>query len=71
MGYITTQEEYQKQNYEGGHTLYGQWTLAAFQTSFVKIAEVFKQEKSLRQYDRYLQPTCPPQHELDLRTYRS
>jgi len=33
-GYITTNEEYQEQMYEGGHTLFGQWTLAAFQTKF-------------------------------------
>jgi len=33
-GYITTYEEYQTQHYEGGHTLFGKWTLAAFQTAF-------------------------------------
>jgi neutral ceramidase len=26
FGYSTTQEEYQRQNYEGGHTLYGKYT---------------------------------------------
>ncbi len=31
-GYATTFEEYQHQEYEGGHTMYGQWTCAAFQT---------------------------------------
>lgn len=71
MGYITTQEEYQKQNYEGGHTLYGQWTLAAFQTSFVNLAQEFIKEKALRQHDQVLQPYVPPQHELDKRTNRS
>lgn len=30
--YLTTYEEYQAQRYEGASTLYGQWTLAAFQT---------------------------------------
>lgn len=28
-GYITTYEEYQVQEYEGGHTVFGQWSLAA------------------------------------------
>lgn len=30
-GYITTPEEYGTQQYEGGHTLFGPWTLPAFQ----------------------------------------
>tara|TARA_B100000809_G_scaffold31055_1_gene27000 strand:+ start:113 stop:742 length:630 start_codon:yes stop_codon:yes gene_type:complete len=30
-GYITTPEEYSLQQYEGGHTLHGQWTLPAYQ----------------------------------------
>ena len=41
-GYITTQEEYQTQYYEGGHTIFGQWTLAAHQTQFDKVAEMFR-----------------------------
>lgn len=36
-GYITTFEEYQTQHYEGGHTLFGKWTLAAFQTAFKEL----------------------------------
>ena len=30
-GYITTPEEYMVQQYEGGHTLHGRWTLPAYQ----------------------------------------
>lgn len=37
-GYITTREEYRTQSYEGGHTLYGKWTLAAYQMQFDKLA---------------------------------
>jgi neutral ceramidase len=37
-GYITTHEEYGAQCYEGGHTLFGRWTLAAYQTEFRKLA---------------------------------
>jgi len=36
-GYITTFEEYQTQHYEGGHTLFGKWTLGAFQTVFKQL----------------------------------
>ena len=39
MGYVTTFEEYQEQAYEGGHTIFGQWTLAAFQTKFAELAD--------------------------------
>lgn len=69
MGYITTQEEYQKQNYEGGHTLYGQWTLAAFQMQYKALVQSLQQPSSQRETQRDLQPTRPPQHELLKRTY--
>jgi len=38
-GYITTREEYAAGAYEGGHTVYGEWTLAAYQMWFKKLAE--------------------------------
>ena len=38
-GYITTFEEYQAQEYEGGHTLYGEWSLAALQTAFKELIQ--------------------------------
>ncbi|MEZ4979522.1 MAG: neutral/alkaline non-lysosomal ceramidase N-terminal domain-containing protein [Chitinophagales bacterium] len=38
-GYVTTFEEYQVQCYEGGHTVFGEYTLAALQTEFEKLAE--------------------------------
>mgnify|MGYP006078358011 CR=1 FL=1 len=37
-GYVTTYEEYQKQNYEAGFTLFGPWTLAAYQQNFANLA---------------------------------
>jgi len=37
-GYITTYEEYQVQAYEGGHTVFGKWTLAAYQTKLKLLA---------------------------------
>ena len=71
MGYITTYEEYQKQNYEGGHTLYGQWTLGALQTEFKQLAQQFKHEKnqSKKHSAKQLEPTIPPMEELAKRTY--
>lgn len=37
-GYVTTYEEYQIQQYEGGHTLFGPWTQAAYQQEYVRLA---------------------------------
>ena len=54
-GYITTREEYDVQCYEGGHTVYGQWTLAAFQTKFKQLA----QEMLKRPEDRDIELTEP------------
>ncbi len=42
-------EEYQQQAYEGGHTLFGQWTLAACQSKFKVLAEQLLLEKNKRQ----------------------
>ncbi len=44
-GYVTTKEEYDTQNYEGGHTLYGPWTLAAYQQEFSRMAEAMRDGK--------------------------
>lgn len=37
-GYITTPEEYTQQNYEGGFTVFGQWTLSAYLQGFKQLA---------------------------------
>ncbi|MEW6733618.1 MAG: neutral/alkaline non-lysosomal ceramidase N-terminal domain-containing protein [Acidobacteriota bacterium] len=37
-GYVTTREEYQSQQYEGASTHFGEWTLAAYQQEFDKLA---------------------------------
>ncbi len=37
-GYITTPEEYTQQNYEGGFTVFGKWTLAAYLQGFKGLA---------------------------------
>jgi len=38
-GYVTTREEYQTQQYEGGHTLFGPWTLAGYQQEYARLAK--------------------------------
>lgn len=68
MGYVTTFEEYQEQAYEGGHTVFGQWTLAAFQTRFRALADTFAQPPAERRHDTRLRPTPAPADELALRS---
>jgi len=38
-GYVTTREEYDTQQYEGGHTLYGPFTLAAYRQELTRLAQ--------------------------------
>lgn len=68
MGYVTTREEFQAQAYEGGHTVFGQWTLAAFQTEIKKLAEEMLKPKGERNLDRDTRPPVYSQKELALRT---
>jgi neutral ceramidase len=68
MGYVTTYEEYQEQAYEGGHTIFGQWTLAAFQTQFAGLARELLKPNPERSYDRTTRPQAAPADELALRT---
>jgi neutral ceramidase len=66
-GYITTFEEYQQQMYEGGHTVFGQYGLAALQTTFKKLYEV----KSIP-FCTTPDELCPPvfsESELEKRLY--
>ncbi len=52
--YATTPEEYDTQNYEGGSTLYGRYTLPAYQQEYARIAE------SLREGTALDRGTAPP-----------
>lgn len=47
-GYITTYEEYQAQIYEGGHCVFGEWSLAALQTKFDILAKQMLTPKAER-----------------------
>lgn len=68
MGYVTTFEEYQQQAYEGGHTIFGQWTLAAFQTCFARLAPELMRAPQERRHDRNTRPTPAPADELAKRS---
>ncbi len=68
MGYITTNEEYQQQAYEGAHTLYGQWTHAAVQYKFQQLSQQLNVEDAQRQYDQDTRPVEIPRNELEKRT---
>ncbi|HLR17175.1 MAG TPA: neutral/alkaline non-lysosomal ceramidase N-terminal domain-containing protein [Alcanivoracaceae bacterium] len=68
MGYVTTYEEYQEQAYEGGHTVYGQWTLAAFQTCYSALAKALNAPVEERQYDQQTRPPAVPVEELRARS---
>jgi len=41
-GYVTTPEEYDTQQYEGGHTLHGKWSLPAYQQKLVALARALE-----------------------------
>ncbi|MGW0523376.1 neutral/alkaline ceramidase [Crossiella sp. NPDC003009] len=41
-GYLTTPEEYDQQDYEGGHTMFGRWALPAYQQEFARVAADLK-----------------------------
>ncbi len=60
-GYITTNEEYQVQMYEAGHTVFGQWSLAALQTKFNELATEMLKPKQEHQ----LAQATPPQATLE------
>ncbi|MEZ5382477.1 MAG: neutral/alkaline non-lysosomal ceramidase N-terminal domain-containing protein [Microthrixaceae bacterium] len=68
MGYVTTHQEYEQQAYEGGHTIFGRWTLAAFQTQFEAIARQLAVPFDERAHDRVTRPEPQPAHELALRS---
>ena len=44
-GYITTPEEYDAQQYEGGHTVYGKWTLPAYQQEIDRVARALASDE--------------------------
>jgi neutral ceramidase len=41
-GYVATREEYDTQQYEGGHTVFGPWTETAYRQEYVRLARALK-----------------------------
>ncbi|MAD45055.1 MAG: alkaline ceramidase [Oceanospirillaceae bacterium] len=50
FGYTTTPEEYRRQNYEGGHTLYGQYTTPYLAGQLGALAQDFLSRGRVQQY---------------------
>ena len=44
-GYVSTREEYEMQHYEGGHTIFGPNTLAAYEKNFSQLAVAIRENK--------------------------
>lgn len=63
-GYITTTEEYQLQLYEGGHNVFGQWSLNALQQMFAELADEFIKPKESRNTERGVHPEIFTSEEL-------
>lgn len=63
--YVTTPEEYDKQQYEGGSTLFGRDTLPAYQQEFAKLAASLRDGSTLAPG---VTPTKPLLAELNLQT---
>lgn len=68
-GYITTNEEYQEQLYEGGHTVYGEWTLASFQTKFKHLAQELLKPLNERNVEHSGEPVQFTNDELKKRSF--
>jgi neutral ceramidase len=69
FGYCTTREEYDLQLYEGGHTPFGKWTCAAFQTHYDYIANEMLKPDAERKLDKVTTPPEFSEEELARRTY--
>lgn len=68
-GYITTYEEYQLQCYEGGHTVYGEHTLGAFQTKLRELAKELLKKPEDRNIIISMEPVRFSDDELLKRTF--
>ena len=69
-GYITTYEEYQMQCYEGGHTVFGEYTLAAFQTKFKLLAEQLLKKPEERELAETAEHPEFTEEEIAKRTFK-
>tara|TARA_R110000868_G_scaffold159516_5_gene388399 strand:- start:337 stop:2055 length:1719 start_codon:yes stop_codon:yes gene_type:complete len=70
-GYLTTPEEYEAQCYEGGHTVFGKWTLPAFAQNLARMAREMNNEKQQRALDKSLNPPQFTKYELSIRSFQA
>ncbi len=70
-GYLTTPEEYEAQCYEGGHTVFGKWTLPAFSQNLARLAREMTLAKSSRTIDKSLVPPQFTKYELSIRSFEA
>lgn len=68
-GYITTNEEYQLQMYEAGHTVFGQWSLNALQQKFSELADEFCKPSESRNTAQGVIPEIFSKDELHKQRY--
>lgn len=68
-GYVTTYEEYQLQAYEGGHTVFGEWTHAAFMTKFRSLAMEMVKKAEDRKIQHEAEPVTFCREELSRRSW--
>lgn len=65
-GYVTTWHEYQLQQYEGGHTLFGPWTEAAYRQEFVRLARALKDDTAVESSTEPVDMRTRPHRQTDL-----
>jgi len=68
-GYITTYEEYQCQLYEGGHTVFGEWTQAAYSTKLKYMANEMLKDESERNFDSKTKPEDFSEEDIAKRSF--
>ncbi|MBT3586930.1 MAG: hypothetical protein HN509_18610 [Halobacteriovoraceae bacterium] len=68
-GYIVTPEEYSAQCYEGGHCVFGRWTLPAWLTVLKGICEEMQKAPDQRSMDRSLRPPTFTNEEISKRSF--
>lgn len=67
-GYITTYEEYQQQLYEGGHCVFGEYSLAALQTAYKQLHQL-KATSFTADENHHLRPPVFSKEELAKRGF--
>lgn len=65
--YITTRDEYLVQDYEGGATLFGQWTLGAYRTRIRHLGRAMLIPAHERRYNAGPRPPLPAPDEIEAR----